>query len=70
MKIVLPTIAIAAVALIVSTSAYAEWTPVRIACIRAAGYQPADWDAYRVPAGPAAKYRACRDKAEGAARRR
>src|SRR4051812_45968148 len=34
-----------------------RWTPARIACIKAAGYQPTDWDNRRVPAGPAAQYR-------------
>jgi hypothetical protein len=40
------------------------WSPGRIACIRAAGYQPVDWHNRTVPPGPAAQYRACRAKAD------
>jgi len=62
-KVTVWAIGIVAAAL-TTTTAEAAWTPVRVACIKSVGYEPADWDAYRVPAGPAGKYRACRDKAE------
>src|SRR5262249_44276534 len=47
--------------------ASAAWTQAGIACVKAQGYQPADWEAYRVPRAPADKIRACmaRAKAKG-----
>jgi hypothetical protein len=67
-NLVLTALAVAILALTTSAPASAEWTRGRIACIKAAGYATADWEAYRVPPGPAAKYRACRAKADARAK--
>lgn len=64
--------ALATCTFVAANPAKADWTPGRLACIRAAGYTSSDWDNHTVPAGAAAKYRACRaqaDAREGSNRR-
>lgn len=58
MKRLLFSAVVAIAALNASSPAHA-WSSAGIACVRAVGYQPADWEAYRVPPGPANKIRAC-----------
>jgi hypothetical protein len=50
------------VAALSATPANAASTTKQLACIKTVGYMPGHWNARRVPPGPAARYRACRDK--------
>jgi hypothetical protein len=44
---------------LVGVNVAAAWSSAGIACVTKQGYQPADWEAYSVPPGPAGKIRAC-----------
>lgn len=43
----------------ISVAAASARENARTQCFASAGYTAADWDAYSVPAGPAAKIRSC-----------
>lgn len=52
-------ILVLALAAATAIPASAAWTPEGTRCVTSLGYTTADWEAYRVPPGPAQKVRAC-----------